>query len=84
MRTIERDLLAGVTGGFKWEDLPPSTNVEDRRHWSRRRSMNAPVEYLPPPQVGPRTPNDLPHQAGLDDIDDFVERWRRAHPRRRP
>ena len=79
---IELDLLAGVTGGMKWDQFRRSTNVEDRSHWSRWESRHAPVIELPDPRVGPRTPNDLPHQAGLDDLDTLHQRLRAARRRR--
>jgi hypothetical protein len=68
MKTIDLDSLAAVTGGMKWEDFPESTNVEDRRGLSPRESMR--VKSPPAPPLPPlvRTPNDLSHQAGLDDI----------------
>ncbi len=68
MKTIKNEQLAAVTGGMKWEEFRPSTNVEDRRGLTRWQSMH--VKATPPPPLPPlvRTPNDLSHQAGLDDI----------------
>ncbi|MBA2544973.1 MAG: hypothetical protein H0V17_35345 [Deltaproteobacteria bacterium] len=60
--------LASASGGMRWEDFRPSQNVEDRRGWTRRQHNAVPPSYLPTPQVGPRTPGDLPSQAGLDDL----------------
>ena len=67
--SVELTDLAHVHGGMRWEDLPPSTNVEDRRHLSPRESMR-PRPYTPPPPQAPvpRFPGDLPSQLGLDDI----------------
>ena len=68
MKPLDLATLAGVHGGMRWEDFRPSTNVEDRRHLSRRDSMRAkspPAAPLPPLH---RTPGDLSSQAGLDDI----------------
>jgi hypothetical protein len=68
MPPIDDALLVGVNGGMRWEDMRPSENVEDYRHLSPRESRrvrSAPV--APFPKV-PRTPGDLPSQAGLDDI----------------
>lgn len=31
MKTIDLETLSTVTGGMRWEDFRPSTNVEDRR-----------------------------------------------------
>jgi hypothetical protein len=70
--------LAAVTGGMRWEDMRPSENVEDRRGWSRRRSMSVRSPVLPPPKVGPRYPGDLPEQAGLDDLIAMGRRRRRS------
>ncbi len=66
--TVPERLLAKTSGGMRWEDFRPSTNVEDRRGWTRRQHDAVPPQHLPAPQVGPRTPGDLPSQAGLDDI----------------
>ena len=62
------DDLAAVTGGMKWQDFRPSTNIEDRRGLTPRESMR--VQSSPAPPLPPlvRTPNDLSHQLGLDDI----------------
>ena len=68
MQNIEKDELAGVSGGMRWEDFRPSENVEDRRGMTPYQSMHVkspPAAPLPPLQ---RTPDDLSHQAGLDDI----------------
>jgi hypothetical protein len=66
---VELADLANVHGGMRWEDLPPSQNVEDRRGMSRAESMR-PRPYTPPPAQPPvaRFPGDLPSQLGLDDI----------------
>lgn len=68
MKTLDPDQLVAVTGGMKWEDFRPSTNIEDRRGLSPWQSMH--VKSPPAPPLPPlvRTPNDLSHQAGLDDI----------------
>ena len=68
MKTIDLDDLAAATGGMKWQDFRPSMNIEDRRGLTPRESMRVkspPALPLPPLT---RTPNDLSHQAGLDDI----------------
>jgi len=68
MQHIDEDELATVSGGMRWEDFRPSENVEDRRGMTPYQSMHAkspPAAPLPPLQ---RTPDDLSHQAGLDDI----------------
>jgi hypothetical protein len=68
LEPITNQELTNASGGMRWEDMPRSQNVEDRRHLSPRESMR---ERTPPaapiPQV-PRTPGDLPSQAGIDDI----------------
>jgi len=68
MKTINPEELVTATGGMKWEDFRPSTNVEDRRGLTPWQSMH--VKSPPAPPLPPlvRTPNDLSHQAGLDDI----------------
>ena len=68
MKTIDLDTLVTVNGGMRWEDFPESANVEDRRGLTPRQSMR--VKSPPAPPLPPlvRTPNDLSHQAGLDDI----------------
>ena len=68
MKPIDLEELVTVTGGMRWEDFPPSTNVEDRRGLTPYQSMH--VKSPPAPPLPPlvRTPNDLSHQAGLDDI----------------
>ena len=65
---IEPFELATVRGGMNLDGLPESTNVEDRRGLTRYQSMH--VKTPPPTPLPPlvRTPNDLSHQAGLDDI----------------
>jgi hypothetical protein len=60
--------LSSVSGGMRWQDLRPSENVEDRRGWTPAQHRAVRPSYLPPPVVGPRTPGDLPSQAGLDDL----------------
>ena len=68
MKHIDEDELATVSGGMRWEDFRPSTNIEDRRGMTPYQSMHVkspPAAPLPPLQ---RTPDDLSHQAGLDDI----------------
>ena len=82
MKVIDLDALAAVSGGMQWEQMRPSTNVEDRRDWTPAQTRRAKIEYLPEPVVGPRTPGDLPSQAGLDDIDGFVKRYRAERRRR--
>jgi hypothetical protein len=71
MTTIKSDLLANVCGGMRLDTTLPPGDVQDLRGETRRqareRLRNAPP-LPPPPQIGPRHPNDLPHQAGLDDI----------------
>jgi hypothetical protein len=37
------DELAATHGGMRWEQFRRSTNIEDRRGWSRERSMHAPI-----------------------------------------
>lgn len=68
MKTIDIDDLAAVSGGMKWQDFRPSTNIEDRRGLTPSESMR--VKSPPAPSLPPlvRTPNDLSHQLGLDDI----------------
>jgi hypothetical protein len=68
MESIERTHLAAVTGGMRWDQFRRSDNIEDDRELTPEQSMNRPVSLAPPLKYGPRTPNDLPHQAGLDDI----------------
>jgi hypothetical protein len=74
---VELTDLADIHGGFRWEDLPPSQNVEDRRGMSRAESMR-PRPYTPPPPTPPvaRFPGDLPSQLGLDDIPNLGRRRR--------
>ncbi|MBA3503106.1 MAG: neutral zinc metallopeptidase [Myxococcota bacterium] len=77
MTPIDDALLVGVSGGMRWEDFRPSENVEDRRHLSPRESMRIrPAPVAPLPQA-PRTPGDLPSQAGIDDIARHGRRRRR-------
>ena len=68
MKTINPEELVTVTGGMKWQDFRESTNIEDRRGLTRYQSMH--VKSPPAPPLPPlvRTPNDLSHQLGLDDI----------------
>jgi hypothetical protein len=73
--TVEE--LAAVTGGMRLDDLPESPHVEDRRGWSRRRSMNARSAIYPEPKPGPRFEGDLPSQLGLDDLIAMGHRSRR-------
>lgn len=68
VKTLALDTLAGIHGGMRWEDLPPSTNVEDRRGLSPRESMRVRSPAVPPMRPEPRTPGDLPSQLGIDDI----------------
>jgi len=68
MKIIAYELLGGVCGGMRWEDLPPSTNVEDRRQLSRRESLRVRSRPVPPSPPAPRFPGDLPSQLGLDDL----------------
>jgi hypothetical protein len=75
--TIDRSVLASASGGMRWEDFRPSENVEDRRGWTRRQHDSVRPRYLPPPTIGPRTPGDLPSQAGLDDLIELGRRRRR-------
>ena len=66
--TISPTDLARVTGAMNTTGFRRSTNIEDRRDWSREDSLNAespPAEPLPPLI---RHPGDLSSQAGLDDI----------------
>jgi hypothetical protein len=65
--TIDLCDLADVHGGMRWEDLPPSPNVDDRRGQTRAESMR-PRPPVPPSPPVPRFPGDLPSQAGVDDI----------------
>lgn len=68
MTNIDPEALAAVSGGMKWQEFRPSTNVEDRRGMSRWQSMHARSHPAPPLPPLTRTPNDLSHQLGLDDI----------------
>ncbi|MBV8761481.1 MAG: bacteriocin [Deltaproteobacteria bacterium] len=68
MKTLNDQDLATISGGMRLDDLPESQNIEDRRGMTPYQSMHVkspPAAPLPPLQ---RTPNDLSHQAGLDDI----------------
>lgn len=78
MKPIDDTTLATVSGGMRWQDLPASENVEDRRGWTRQQHNSVPRENLPPPTVGPRTPGDLPSQIGLDDLDALGRSMRRG------
>ena len=69
MKTIDDTTLATVSGGMRWEDLPRSENVEDRRDWTPDQHRRVRPQSLPPPDIGPRTPGDLPSQIGLDDLE---------------
>ncbi|GEM_PF-5002954 len=82
MSEIDRDALALVSGGLNTSQMTPSTNVEDRRGWSRRRSMNAPVTYLPTPKWH-HEPGDLADQAGYNSIGPLAKRLRAESRRRR-
>lgn len=68
MKTIDPEQLVTATGGMRWEDFRESTNVEDRRGLTRYQSMHVKSQPAPPLPPLVRTPNDLSHQAGLDDI----------------
>lgn len=68
MTNISRRILAAVTGGMKWQQFRRSTNVEDRRGLSPWQSTHVQSPLPPPLPPLQRTPNDLSHQAGLDDI----------------
>jgi hypothetical protein len=77
LQQIDHEQLSRISGGMRWEDFPPSQNVEDRRNWTPQQHRQVRPQYLPPPQVGPRTPGDLPSQAGLDDLIAMGQRRRR-------
>lgn len=68
MKTIDPNDLTTVAGGMRLDDLPLSNNIEDRRGLTPYQSMH--VKSPPAPPLPPlvRTPNDLSHQLGLDDI----------------
>ena len=70
--TLDVTDLDHVTGALRIDDLPPSSNIEDRRdgYPLTNRIKDYLSSWLPHPAipVGPRTPNDLPHQLGYDDI----------------
>jgi hypothetical protein len=83
VKEIDLEQLGSVSGGFRWQDLRPSTNVEDRRGWTERQQRNAPVEVFWPPGPGPRSPGDLASQAGYDDIGPLADRLRQQSRRRR-
>ena len=69
------DELATVHGGMRWEDMRPSTNVEDLRGVPR--SKHPRTRYQPPPKPEPRFEGDLPSQLGLDDLIRMGQRRRR-------
>ncbi|HSN25141.1 MAG TPA: hypothetical protein VLT45_02615, partial [Kofleriaceae bacterium] len=59
MKNIADEELARVTGGMRWQDFRPSTNIEDRRGltpWQSMHVKSPPAAPLPPLH---RTPNDL-------------------------
>lgn len=70
--TITHDTLSGVTGGMNVDDLPLSTNIEDRRGetmtwWDRVRARLRPQPR--PEPLPPHDPNDkMAHDLGYDDI----------------
>jgi hypothetical protein len=68
--TITHDTLAGVTGGMNIDDLPESTNIEDRRGETWWESMRRRWRPQPPPEpLPPHDPNDkMAHDLGYDDI----------------
>ena len=68
MKTIDDEVLASVSGGMRWQDFRESTNVEDRRGMTPWQSMHVKSPPAAPLLPLHRTPNDLSHQAGLDDI----------------
>ena len=68
MTTIDPNALAAVIGGMNTDGFRPSTNIEDRRGLTPAQSMRVPSQPVAPLPPLVRTPNDLPHQAGLDDI----------------
>jgi hypothetical protein len=69
--TVGLEELATVTGGMKWEDFRPSTNVEDRRspagirsdqeYWDRSHAP-APLPPSRPADLGAGAPVPLPPQ----------------------
>jgi hypothetical protein len=68
--TITNETLAGVTGGMNIDDLPESTNIEDRRGetwWQslKRRWTQPRPEPFPPPDPNSKMAKEL----GIDDID---------------
>jgi hypothetical protein len=69
------DELTTVHGGMRWEDMRPSTNVEDRRGIPRR--YHPRPQYQPPTKPEPRFEGDLPSQLGLDDLMRMGQRRRR-------
>lgn len=77
MQQIDSDQLARVVGGLNLDDLPESTNVEDRRGMTRRQSMHVRSPPAPPLHLPPRYPGDLPSQAGIDDIGKHLRKPRR-------
>ena len=68
MTNIDLETLSTVTGGMRWQDFRPSTNVEDRRGLTPAQSRRVPTPPVAPLPPLTRTPDDLSHQAGLDDI----------------
>jgi hypothetical protein len=69
MSPIDKAVLTTVSGGMRWEHLPQSENVEDRRGWTREQNRRAPVRNLPMP---------MPQGGPFDkSIEDFVKRNRR-------
>jgi len=68
MKHLPDDQLALATGGLRLDDVPDSTNIDDRRGMTRRQSMN--VKRPLPPPIPPlqRHPGDLASELGLDDI----------------
>lgn len=77
MTPLDLDTLAGVHGGMRWEGMPPSTNVEDRRGMSHRESMSVHSPAAPRIRPEPRYPGDLPSQLGIDDMGRHTGRRRR-------
>ena len=66
---ITDDALARVIGGMNVDDLPESTNIEDRRGdtwWDRLRRRLFPPP-LPPPLPPPEN-DTLARELGIDDI----------------
>ena len=64
LATITPEQLAEVSGGMKWEQFRPSTNVEDRRPaWAKRRDDAWFRAQQQPSQPQP-VPLPLPRPAG--------------------